>query len=491
MTSVTLTTSDKKDPFKIYNAQYAVMNLNTIEAKKILKSSAKNICLEIEKSFSSKSVDRLIFNMPDLLDRSGFKDERTVLTSLAQINKEAIFLIRPLEKELFIIFTPKIENLVHLTSIDSNNDTEILWLQKNTIKINKKVKKANKGLSKLKSLFSGIVKKHVHAENSHGFVENSQNNVKYSHEHAYLKWLNSFSVEYFEQVHDTSLDLIFLNPNINKSSSFKEISETEVKKSEQEIKVTEVSNAAEFSKFEKEEEEIRKARESFYKPLKAESDSKTTNTKKEVPLFGVGVDKSKNDVDNLVDLACSVKYKGNSIILDRKAIKTTIENHIKTIGITRTTELVTNQVEWFTYRTIDESRPGGCFNNCLKENRPQPTSYAQEKARAEDAKFLTEYLPIAEIWQGHTNDIKNGSQAKNTIMTYISKSLSDIKAFLKMSDKNIRDKVKPSEDDIKEAEKLKVLFAEKFKKSKEYTGFSIIANIYQKSLTDLNLMGVV
>lgn len=248
----------QKKAFDIYSGQHYRVCLKTLNAKRNLKQSARHICDVIEVFFSTQNKDRAIFNITDLKKKCNYKDDRTIISSLIQINELGIFFIRDLSNDEFIIFAPKDENIELVEQIDSNNDECLVWLLKHTKEVGKINKKLENLKNKAKTLFSGIVKKHQDVKNHTSRCKKKDmimNEKRHDHVYSYL--LEFSDIEVFKEVQDESLDLLFLDLfNIDHQSLDLKTPNQNLKTSSENLKQKSNKNDDDFLKnFDKEEEE--------------------------------------------------------------------------------------------------------------------------------------------------------------------------------------------------------------------------------------------
>lgn len=205
-----MATSTHTKKTDIYEQHYRA-NLKTANLKLQLKKAANDICLQIELFFSKQNTDRAIFNIADLKKKTGYKDSRTILTSLEQINKIGIFYIRAVTNDKFIVLAPKESNIKFVEALDSNDEDYLIWILKHTKESGKINKILSEAKSKVASLFSGIVTKHQDVEKKHSNVKKQHQDVEKKHHcaYSYLSKLGDYQV--LEQVENNALDLFSLD----------------------------------------------------------------------------------------------------------------------------------------------------------------------------------------------------------------------------------------------------------------------------------------
>lgn len=116
-------TITQKKAFDIYSRQHYRVCLKTLNAKRNLKQSARHVCDVIEVFFSTQNKDRAIFNITDLKKKCNYKDNRTIISSLIQINELGIFIIKEYSPDVFIILINNEKNIDFLSKINSGEIT--------------------------------------------------------------------------------------------------------------------------------------------------------------------------------------------------------------------------------------------------------------------------------------------------------------------------------------------------------------------------------
>ena len=243
-----------KDVYDFYDGQYSIVNKNVKDKLKLLGRSALLIFLELSIKISNNKTTRIIINLPDLAEKTNYKDFRTIELALEELNNLGFFLIRPLESELeYIVFTDINANKKLVEVIENEqedfyeNKQAIIYTTTRTGQkalknyLKPKKSKMERFKSSIIKPLGDIVKKHCSARNLQGFVGNKQSCAEDLQSLAKVKTLEcteNIIVEASQKssLNHSSLNLLSINHSFIEGETVSEIKNQEVKLSSIQVK---------------------------------------------------------------------------------------------------------------------------------------------------------------------------------------------------------------------------------------------------------------